>query len=82
MPISKEQVQQAIVRFGAVQVHDAAIKKMGGDASLFDQMGFVPLNLGDVYRVLTIAYEEMGEASRAISYAKTQAELNDFEKKS
>lgn len=82
MTISFDQIQVAINKSGANAVHGAAIKQMSGDSESFYEMGFQPENLGDVYKVLTVAYEQMSDASRAISFAKTQAELEDFANKS
>ena len=78
MSITKIQIQDAINTHGAVNVHAAAIAKMGGKADKFTSMGFAPENLGCVYKVLQEAYNQMGEANQAISFAKTQAELEQF----
>jgi len=78
MPISIEKIQSAINEHGAQAVLEAAKKQMAGDTDQFAAMGFIPESMGCVYKVMTVAYEQMGEAARAIDYAKTQAELTEL----
>ncbi len=78
MSITKNQIQDAINLHGAANVHKAAIAQMEGKIDKFTSMGFSPDNLGCVYKVLQEAYNQMGEANQAISFAKTQADLEKF----
>jgi hypothetical protein len=78
MSITKHQIQDAINLHGAVNVHAAAIAQMEGKVDKFSRMGFEPENLGCVYKVLQESYRQMGDANRAINFAKTQAELEKF----
>jgi hypothetical protein len=81
MAISNAQIQTAINERGAQAVYDAALKQMAGDTARFVDMGFSPNTMGCVHKVMTVAYEQLGDAAKVIDYAKTQAELDAIAKK-
>lgn len=72
-------VQAAIRAHGAQAVYDAACRHMAGDkARGLDSVELSPDTLGDVWRVQSEAYAQLGDAARAIDQAKASAELTHF----
>lgn len=74
--------QDAIRTHGAKAVYDAASRHMAGDRVRgLASVGLSATTMGDVYAIQSAAYAELGDAARAIDYAKTQADLSKFERK-
>lgn len=72
----------AIRAHGAQAVYDAASRHMAGDTARgLQSVGLVAISLGDVFRIQSEAYAELGEAARAIDYAKATSELERFAQK-
>lgn len=73
---------EAIRAHGAQAVYDAACRHTAGDIDKgLPSVGLTASTMGDVYAIQSEAYAQLGEAARAIDYAKSQASLDRFTKK-
>lgn len=74
-------INEAIQTYGAQAVYDAASRHMAGDmARGLRCVGLSARNMGDVYAIQREAYAQLGDAARAIDYAKAQADLDRVNK--
>lgn len=72
--ITPEQIGDAILEHGALAVYNAAAAHMTDSASLH-AVGLQPETLGDVNRALSVAYQRMTDAERAIENAAASSAL-------
>lgn len=74
-------IDQAIRQHGAQAVYDAAGRHMAGDTSHgLASVGLTARSMGDVWRTQSAAYAQLGDAARAIDYAKASATLSSIGK--
>lgn len=68
---------EAIRMHGAQAVYDAASRHMAGDTKRgLASVGLSAQTMGDVWDIQSAAYAELGDAARAIDYARVQADLS------
>lgn len=73
---------EAIRLHGAQAVYDAASRHMAGDAARgLSSVGLTAATMRDVWAIHSAAYAELGDAARAIDYARAQADLSRIEGK-
>jgi hypothetical protein len=72
--MERADIELAIDAHGAKTVYEAAYRHMGGAKSLAD-VGLTPSNMGEVDFAMTVAYEHLSEAQRAIDYADATSKL-------
>ncbi len=75
-------INAAIAEHGAAKVYAAATKHMAGQQPDLSSLGLRPKTLRDVYDALSEAYNQLGEADKAIDAAQTSAALKRFEGRS
>ncbi|MGS1116044.1 hypothetical protein [Castellaniella sp. UC4442_H9] len=69
--------REAIRRYGARVVYRAAYRHMAGFSSLAS-VGLSAHSIADVWRIMSLAYAQLGEADRAIDHADAQARLDEI----
>ena len=71
----------AIRMHGAQTVYDAAGRHMAGDVARgLASVGLAARTMGDVWAIHSAAYAELGDAAKAIDYAKAHADLSRLAK--
>ena len=67
---------EAIRAHGAQAVYTASHRHMAGDRRRgLPSVGLYPASLGDVYRVMSAAYAELGDAACAVDHAAATSQL-------
>lgn len=71
-------LNQSIQTHGAQAVYNAASQHMA-DGKTLAQVGLRANNMGDVWRIQSEAYAQLGDGAKIIDAAKTQAQLDAFD---
>lgn len=75
-------INEAIVTYGAQDVYDAASRHMTGDHERgLSSVGLTARTMGDVWAIQSEAYAQLGEAARVIDHVRAGVDLDQMGKK-
>jgi hypothetical protein len=70
------EITDAIITHGAKAVYDACRRHMGGDIKRgLGTVGLLPVTMGDVWRAMSAAYDQMAPDEQAIDNASATSLL-------